>query len=192
MADRRELQAEKNRVLELYNAQKVKMEKAGSSIEQLSRLNQLKNNKIEQLEEQYGDALNKLNKGKNVTVSGGTTSGMELNQSKLPDVSKQKGLGKESIFKRLKGGKGALVAGLLGAGASALLPEDSYAADVAERIGKASEEVDPMAQAQKFSEGLASPEDIMQKAAELKARKAYEKSPAFSNLRNRLQKKMGQ
>jgi hypothetical protein len=117
---------------------------------------------------------------------------MELDQSKLPDMAKQKGLGKESLFKKLRKGKGGLVAGLLGAGASALLPENSYAADMAERIGEASEEADPMTQAQKFSESLASPEDIMQRVAEIKARKAYEKSPAFSNLRSRLQKKMGQ
>jgi hypothetical protein len=167
------------------------MENSGASVDQLSRLKKMFNDKVTSLEQQYGDTLSKLNRGENVKVAGGTSSGMELNQSKLPDMAKKVGLGKESLLKRLGKGKGALIAGVLGAGASALLPENSYAADVAERIGKASEEIDPMVQAQKFYEGIRTPDEI-QKEVEMEARKRYEKSPAFSNLRNRLQKKIGQ
>jgi hypothetical protein len=191
MSDRRELQAQKSKLAEMYQTQRVKMENSGASVDQLSRLKKMFNDKVTSLEQQYGDTLSKLNRGENVKVAGGTSSGMELNQSKLPDMAKKVGLGKESLLKRLGKGKGALIAGVLGAGASALLPENSYAADVAERIGKASEEIDPMVQAQKFYEGIRTPDEI-QKEVEMEARKRYEKSPAFSNLRNRLQKKMGQ
>jgi hypothetical protein len=191
MSDRRELQAQKSKLAEMYQTQRVKMENSGASVDQLSRLKKMFNDKVTSLEQQYGDTLSKLNRGENVKVAGGTSSGMELNQSKLPDMAKKVGLGKESLLKRLSKGKGALIAGVLGAGASALLPENSYAADVAERIGKASEEIDPMVQAQKFYEGIRTPDEI-QKEVEMEARKRYEKSPAFSNLRNRLQKKMGQ
>ena len=191
MSDRRELQAQKSKLAEMYQTQRVKMENSGASVDQLSRLKKMFNDKVTSLEQQYGDTLSKLNRGENVKVAGGTSSGMELNQSKLPDMAKKVGLGKESLLKRLGKGKGALIAGVLGAGASALLPENSYAADVAERIGKASEEIDPMVQAQKFYEGIRTPDEI-QKEVEMEARKRYEKSPAFSNLRNRLQKKIGQ
>lgn len=191
MSDRRELQAQKSKLAEMYQTQRVKMENSGASVDQLSRLKKMFNDKVSSLEQQYGDTLSKLNRGENVKVAGGTSSGMELNQSKLPDMAKKVGLGKESLLKRLGKGKGALIAGVLGAGASALLPENSYAADVAERIGKAAEEIDPMVQAQKVYEGIRTPDEI-QKEAEMEARRRYEKSPAFSNLRNRLQKKMGQ
>lgn len=186
MADRRELQAEKNRVLELYNAQKLKMEKAGSSIEQLSRLNQIKNNKIAQLEEQYGDTLSKLNRGEGVRVSGGTGSGVELNQSKLPDMSKKVGLGKESLLKRLSK-KVAGVIPLAGTAYGLMSGDPAMAAEQAAGdipiLGQAYEAIKPdMA-------GNAEEENMM--LAEIEARKRYEKSAAFSDLRNRLRKKTG-
>ncbi len=184
MADRRELQAQKSKLAEMYNDQRVKMEKAGASVDQMSRLKKMFNDKVKQLDTEYGDTLSKLNLGQDVKVSGGTTTGMELNQSKLPDVSKQKGLGKESLLKRL----GKKVAGIiplagtaygLASGDPAMAAEEA-AGDIP-FLGQTYEAIKP--------ESAGDPEQERMMLAEIKARKAYEKSPAFSNLRNRLQKK---
>ena len=190
MKDRRELQDELNRINELYQQYDLELRKSGGSDAQRQQMRDTLNAKKAKLTAEMGDDLQNLNLGKNVKVSGGTLSGTEMDQSNLPDMAKQKGLGKEGMFKKLGKGKGGLIAGVLGAGASALLPENSYAADIAERIGRASEETDPMAQAQKFSERLASPEDIMQRAAEIKARKAYDNSPAAAGAKEAALKKL--
>lgn len=190
MKDRKALQEELNRINELYQQYDLELRKSGGSDAQRQQMRDMLNDKKAKVMAEMGDDLQNLNLGKNVKVSGGTLSGTEIDQSRLPDMSKQKGLGKEGIFKKLGKGKGGLIAGVLGAGASALLPENSYAADVAERIGRASEETDPMAQAQKFSEGLASPEDIMQRAAEIKARKSYSQSPAATDAKESALKKL--
>ena len=185
MADRRELQAEKNRIVTQHNTQKVKMEKAGASIEQLSRLNKLKNDRISQLEEQYGDDLNKLNKGKTVTVSGGTLSGTEIDQTGLPDMAKQKGLGKEGIFKKL-GKKVAGVIPLAGTAYGFASGDPAMAAEEAAGdipvLGQAYEAIKP--------EMAGNPEEERMMLAEDKARKAYSQSPAAVDAKEAALKKL--
>jgi hypothetical protein len=186
MSDRRELQAQKNKLAEMYQTQRVKMENAGASIDQLSRLKKMFNDRVSQLDAEQGDMLNKLNRGKDVRVSGGTSSGLELNQSKLPDMAKQVGLGKESLLKRL--GKKALgVIPLAGAAYGLASGNPAMAAEEAAGdiplLGQVYEAIKP--------EMAGDPEEEKMMLAEAKARKAYEKSPAFSDLRSRLQKKMG-
>lgn len=208
MADRRELQAQKSRLAEMYQTQRVKMENAGASVDQLSRLKKMFNDKSAKLDQQYGDTLSKLNRGEDVRVSGGTTSGMELNQSKLPDMAKKVGLGKESLFKRL-GKKVAGVIPLAGtayglmSGDPAMAAEQAasdvadLAAPVAAKLG-AGAAAGPIGLAAIAAQQALSPSDAgsaeeeNMMLAEIEARKRYEKSPAFSSLRNRLKKKMGQ
>lgn len=184
MSDRRELQAQKSKLAEMYQTQRVKMENAGASIDQLSRLKKMFNDRVNQLDTEQGDMLSKLNRGQNVKVSGGTSSGLELNQSKLPDMAKKVGLGKESLFKRL-GKKAAGIIPLAGTAYGLMSGDPAMAAEeVAGDIpllGQAYEAIKP--------EMAGDPEEERMMIAEIKARKAYEKSPAFSNLRSRLQKK---
>jgi hypothetical protein len=163
------------------------MENSGASVDQLSRLKKMFNEKVASLEQQYGDTLSKLNRGENVKVAGGTSSGVELSQSKLPDMAKKVGLGKESLLKRL-GKKVAGVIPLAGTAYGLMSGDPAMATEQAAGdipiLGQAYEAIKPeMA-------GNVEEEDMM--LAEIEARKRYAKSPAFSNLRNRLQKKMGQ
>jgi|688.fasta_scaffold445274_3 hypothetical protein len=206
MSDRRELQAQKNKLAEMYQTQRVKMENAGASVDQLSRLKKMFNDKVANLEQQYGDTLSKLNRGENVRISGGSSSGVELNQSKLPDMSKKVGLGKESLLKRL--GKKAGIIPLAGtayglmSGDPAMAAEQA-ASDVVDLAGPAAARLGAGAaagpiglaalaaqQALSPSEaGSAEEENMM--LAEIEARKRYAKSAAFSDLRKKLRKKAG-
>jgi hypothetical protein len=85
------------------------MEKAGANVDQLGQLKQMFNSKMSQLDNEFGDSLNKLNRGEKLAISGGTTAGIDIDQSKLPDASMQKNLGKSGMFKRL----GKKVAGVI-------------------------------------------------------------------------------
>ena len=125
--NRKSLMQEQNRIREAYNQQRVAMEKAGASVDQMSKLKSMFNNKMQELESSMGDDLMSLNKGNVLPISGGTVSGVEVDQSKLPDASKMMGQGKQGMFKRI-GRKVAGVVPVVGALASAAMSEDASAA----------------------------------------------------------------
>lgn len=147
MANRKDLIQEQNRIRELYNQQRVAMEKAGASVDQLGQLKSMFNNKMNELESSMGDDLMKLNRGNSMSISGGTTSGVGLDQSKLPDASAIVGQGKQSMFKRL-GKKVAGVVPVIGALGSAAMSEDASAAipllGDAEGVGMSAEDENQM------------------------------------------------
>ena len=74
MSDRKKLQEEINKLNELYHEYDLQMSKSGAGIEQRQKLRDMMNAKKDALISQYGDDLQKLNKGIPATISGGTVS----------------------------------------------------------------------------------------------------------------------
>lgn len=72
MGDRRDLQAELNRINELYQTKDLEMRKAGASIEQRQMMRDMLNQKKEQLVAEMGDDLADLNAGKSINISKGS------------------------------------------------------------------------------------------------------------------------
>lgn len=101
MKDRKALQDELNRINSLYQEKDLEMRKINASDADRQRMRDMLNAKKERLMAEYGDDLQKLNAGDKMVIPGGTTSGLELDQKKLPDMAEQKNLGKEGMFKRL-------------------------------------------------------------------------------------------
>lgn len=206
MKDRRELQDELNRINELYQEYDLELRKSGGSDAQRQQMRDTLNAKKAKLTAEMGDDLQNLNLGKNVKVSGGTLSGTEMDQSNLPDMSKQKGLGKEGIFKKL-GKKVAGVIPFAGAGMAALSGDPAMAAE--EAAGDIADVAIPafvpklgaavaapyiglgLAGAEAFRPDAAgNPEEERMMLAEDKARKAYNKSPAAMDAKEAALKKL--
>lgn len=152
MADRRDLQSLLNTLSEAYNATKTSLDKdPRTTVEQKDRLNKMYQNKVNKIKSNYGDDLMRLNQGQNIPVAGATLSGSEIDQTKLPDVSKQKLVGKDpkklvSVKSSLGGRLGAL-ASMAGASAIGnLLPEKLQNAlaeqDLGTHLGRAIESFD--------------------------------------------------
>lgn len=185
MKDRRQLQDELNRINELYQQYDLELRKSGGSDAQRQQMRDALNAKKAKLTAEMGDDLQNLNLGKDVKVSGGTLSGTEVDQSGLPDMSKQKGLGKEGIFKKL-GKKVAGVIPLAGAAYGLASGDPAMAAEEAAGdipvIGQAYEAIKPE------SAGNAEEERMM--LAEDKARKAYSQSPAAVDAKEAALKKL--
>lgn len=100
MADRRDLINAQNKLIESYNETKKSMEKAGATPDQLAKLNAMFQKRNDDLKLELGDTLQKLNLGEKIPVQGGTYLGPDINQAKLPDVSKQVGLGKQNMLSK--------------------------------------------------------------------------------------------
>jgi hypothetical protein len=185
MKNRKQLEDELNRINELYKKYDVDLIKVGGSDAQRQQMRDTMNAKKNKVIAEMGDDLQKLNLGKNIVVKGGTSSGIELNQEGLRDVSKQKGLGKEAIFNRL-GKKVAGVIPFAGAGMAALSGDPAMAAEEAAGdipiLGQAYEAIKP--------EMAGNPEEERMMLAEDKARKAYAKSPAAASAKEAALKKL--
>jgi hypothetical protein len=185
MKDRRDLQDELNRINELYQEYDLELRKSGGSDAQRQQMRDTLNAKKAKLTAEMGDDLQNLNLGKDVKVSGGTLSGTEIDQAGLPDMSKQKGLGKEGIFKRL-GKKVAGVIPLAGAAYGLASGDPAMAAEEAAGdipvIGQAYEAIKP--------EMAGNPEEERMMLAEDKARKAYSQSPAAMDAKESALKKL--
>lgn len=174
MADRRDLKEELNRINELFQEKDLEMRKAGGSVEQRQALRDMLNNKKQRLMAEMGDSLQKLNAGDDVVVSGGTLS-KGIDQSNIPDVSKQVGLGK---FKKTLGALGKKAAGIIplaGAGMAALsgdpaMAAEELASDAAGPVGMAYDALKP--------EVAGNPEEEKMMLAERQAMDSYKNSPA--------------
>jgi hypothetical protein len=197
--DRRNLQEELNRINDLYQQQDLKLRKAGGTDAQRQALRDMLNSKKQKLMLEMGDSLQQLNAGADVKISGSTIS-KGVDQSGLPDVAKQTGLGK---FKKLFSGMGRKVAGIVpgaGAGMALLSGEPAMAAEelgedavdlaapIASRLG-AGAAAGPLGLAatgayEALKSGNAgSAEDDAMIRAERDAQKNYMKSKAFQDAR---------
>ena len=185
MKDRRELQDELNRINELYKKYDTDLVKAKGSDAQRQQMRDTMNVNKAKVMAEMGDDLQSLNLGKNVKVSGGTLSGTEIDQTGLPDMAKQKGLGKEGIFKRL-GKKVAGVIPLAGTAYGLASGDPAMAAEEAAGdipvLGQAYEAIKP--------EMAGNPEEEKMMLAEDKARKAYSQSPAAAGAKEAALKKL--
>jgi hypothetical protein len=201
MKDRRDLQDELNRINELYQQYDLELRKSGGSDAQRQQMRDTLNAKKAKITAEMGDDLQNLNLGKNVKVPGGTLSGTEMDQSNLPDMSKQKGLGKEGMFKKLgkkvasRGLKALPVIGTIAGLASA--GEAAYAGD----YDKAKEELVSAADPTGLSDVALAARDVAETKqdydttqkmmlAEDKARKAYAQSPAAAGAKEAALKKL--
>lgn len=185
MKDRRQLQDELNRINELYQQYDLELRKSGGSDAQRQQMRDALNAKKAKVMAEMGDDLQKLNIGQDIKVPGATTTGVEINQAKLPDVSEQVNLGKEGMFKRL-GKKVAGVIPLAGTAYGLASGDPAMAAEEAAGdipvLGQAYEAIKPE------SAGNAEEERMM--LAEDKARKAYAKSPAAAGAKEAALKKL--
>lgn len=161
MADRRDLQAEFNRINELYQEYDLQMRKSGASIDQRQKMRDMLNAKKERLVSEMGDDLQKLNIGKGINVGKGTiSSGLKDTTQGLDAAKSRKGMSglKNVLGKKLMGG-----IPLIGGALSAIDSGDASAAipglDEAESVGMSAED-----------------EDMM--LAEIQAKKNYANSPA--------------
>jgi hypothetical protein len=185
MKDRRQLQDELNRINDLYQQYDLELRKSGGSDAQRQQMRDTLNAKKAKVMAEMGDDLQKLNLGKDIKVSGATTSGLDVDQSKLPDVAKQVNLGKEGMLKKL-GKKVAGVIPLAGAGMAALSGDPAMAAEEAAGdipfFGQAYEAIKP--------EVAGNEEEERMMLAEDKARKAYSQSPAAASAKEAALKKL--
>lgn len=135
-----------NQLADKFKQTKTAMEKAGATEEQIQRLYDTRKDHETKIKG-AGDDLAKLNRGEKIPMKGATTLG-ELPQKGLPDMSKQVGLGKENMWRKglSKIGKGG-VAGLALALGSSMLPEDSYAAEAADKVSDIADAADPTSRA---------------------------------------------
>ena len=185
MKDRRQLQDELNRINELYKQYDVDLIKAKGSDAQRQQMRDTMIAKKAKVMAEMGDDLQNLNLGKNVKVPGGTLSGTEMDQTGLPDMSKQKGLAKEGIFKKL-GKKVAGVIPLAGTAYGLASGDPAMAAEEAAGdipvLGQAYEAIKP--------EMAGNPEEERMMLAEDKARKSYSQSPAAMDAKEAALKKL--
>lgn len=186
MKDRRALQEELNRINELYQQKDLELRKAGGTDAQRQQMRDMLNAKKQSLMSEMGDDLQKLNMGESVGVKNATFSGADLDQSKLPDAAKQKGLGKLGMFKNL-GKKVAGVIPLAGVGMAALSGDPAMAAEEAAGdlpfVGQAYEAFKPE------TAGNAEEEQMM--LAERQAMEDYKNSPAAKAKQEALKKLRG-
>lgn len=171
MADRKELQDQLNKLNEVFQEQDLKMRKAGGSQEQRQMLRDMMNQKKQQLMSELGDDLQKLNMGGEMTLKGGTFS-KGLDQSGLPDMSKQTGLGKFGKTFGALGKKAAGIIPLAGVGMAALSGDPAMAAEEA-----AGDLTGGVYDAIK-SEDAGNRDEERQMLAERQAMDNYDKSPA--------------
>lgn len=185
MKDRKALQDELNRINELYQQYDLELRKSGGSDAQRQQMRDALNAKKAKVMEAMGDDLQKLNLGKNIKVPGATTSGVEINQAALPDVSQQVNLGKEGMFKKL-GKKVAGVIPLAGTAYGLASGDPAMAAEEAAGdipfVGQAYEAIKP--------ETAGNVEEEKMMLAEDKARKAYAQSPAAAGAKEAALKKL--
>lgn len=176
MKTRPEIQDELNRMNELYQQADLDLKKAGASIEQRQRARDLLNKKKTDVLAQ-GDDLTKLNAGKSIGIQGGTIS-TGLDQSDLPDMAKQVGLGKEGMFSRLRSklGKKALSV-IPGVGAIAGLASGEPAMAAEEAVGDIPLIGQGYEAIKSESAGM-SPEEEDMMLADIQAKKNYANSPA--------------
>jgi len=126
MSDRRKLQEEINKLNELYQDYDLQLSKAGADIQQRQKLRDLMNSKKDALIAQYGDDLQKLNKGMSATISGGTISKAAKDVAGEGfDAAKKVG-----ILKAI-GKKAAGIIPFAGAGMAALQGDPAMAAEEA-------------------------------------------------------------
>lgn len=186
MSDRRALQDELNRLNELYQQKDLELRKAGGTDAQRQQLRDMMNSKKERLTAELGDDLQKLNSNKAITVSGGTISKPTTDQAKMPDMAKQKGLGKFGMLSKA-GKKVAGIIPLVGAAYGLASGDPAMAAEEVAGdlpiVGQAYEAIKPE------EAGNAEEERIM--LAEDKARKAYAASPAAKAKQEALKKLRG-
>lgn len=170
MSDRRKLQEEINKLNELYQDYDLQLSKAGADIQQRQKLRDLMNSKKDALIAQYGDDLQKLNKGIPATISGGTISKAAKDVAGEGfDAAKKVG-----ILKAI-GKKAAGIIPFAGAGMAALqgdpaMAAEELASDAAGPAGIAYEALKP--------ELAGNPEEEKMMLAERAAQEAYKKSPA--------------
>jgi hypothetical protein len=74
MKDRRDLQAELNRINELYQEKDLEMRKIGGNTEQRQQMRDMMNAKKEKLVAEMGDDLQQLNAGKTMKIANATPS----------------------------------------------------------------------------------------------------------------------
>jgi hypothetical protein len=186
MKDRRALQEELNRLNELYQQKDLELRKSGGTIEQRQRMRDMVNAKKNRLISELGDDLQRLDIGEGVDVGKATMLGSEVDQSKLPDVSQQRGLGKQGLFKRL-GKKVAGVIPFAGAAYGLASGDPAMAAEEAAGdlpiLGQAYEALKP--------ETAGNEEEERMMLAEDKARKDYANSPAAKAKQDALKKLRG-
>lgn len=169
--DRRDLQQELNRINQLFQEKDVELSKAGASMEQRQQLRDMLNNKKQRLMAEMGDSLQKLNAGEDVLVKRGTVS-KGVDESNLPDVSKQVGLGKfGKTFSRV-GRKAAGVIPLAGVGMAVLSGDPAMAAEEL-----AEDAMGPLAALKPEAAGSAEHDAMIR--SERDAQKSYMKSPAY-------------
>lgn len=153
MSDRRDLQAELNRINELYQEKDLEMRKVGGSTDQRQQMRDMMNAKKEKITAEMGDDLQKLNTGKSLKIAGS-----------VPSPSAFGGLKKKLIG----------VVPMAGAAYGLMSGDPAMAAEEAAGdipvIGQAYEAIRPT------DTGNVEEERTM--LAEDKARKAYENSPA--------------
>lgn len=145
MSDRRDLQAEMNRINQLYQEYDLQLQKSGASMEQRNQLRSLMNDKKNQLVSEMGDSVQKLNIGMPVKVKDGTITkaGKDLLGEGLDAASVRKTGILKSVGKKLLG-----AVPVVGALASAIGAEDASAAipglDQAENVGMSAMDEDMM------------------------------------------------
>jgi len=154
MKDRRDLQAELNRINELYHEKDLELRKAGGSDMQRQQMRDMLNAKKEKLMAEMGDDLQKLNAGGSMKIANAAPfSGLK---------------------KKLMG-----VVPMAGAAYGLMSGDPAMAAEEAAGdipvIGQAYEAIKP--------ESAGNPEEERQMLAEIQARKNYGASPAAADAR---------
>lgn len=166
MSDRRDLQAELNRINELYQEKDLEMRKIGGNTDQRHQMRDMMNAKKEKLMAEMGDDLQNLNTGGSLKIAGAAPSPSAFG----------------GLKKKLMG-----VVPMAGAAYGLMSGDPAMAAEEAAGdipvVGQAYEAIKPT------DTGNVEEERMM--LAEDKARKAYENSPAAAAKKAALQKLRG-
>ena len=186
----RELKEKENFINSLFQQKDLELQKIakleGRTPEEITQLRQQLRDKMNEAKKkagiELGDSLDQLQSG-GVNVGKGTTLSKGLDQSKLPDASKIKGLGKSNMFSKTLGAMGKKAAGIIpfaGAGLAALhgdpaMAAEELASDAAGPAGMAYEALKP--------EIAGNPEEEKQMLVEDRARKNYKNSQAYKDKR---------